>query len=66
MSDPSRIDELEQRFVHQEKAMAELNDVITAQWKKIDMLELALKRLRDEMQNLNLRSEGEEPPPPHY
>ena len=66
MSDTSRLDELEIRSAHQEQLLAELNEVIAAQWKKIDALEFLLKRTREEMQNLNLRPEGEEPPPPHY
>jgi len=58
--------ELQTRLAHQEQAMAELSDVVTAQWKKIDALEFLLKRTREEMQSINLRPEGEEAPPPHY
>ncbi len=61
-----RIAELEVRIMHHEKTLTELNDVIAAQWKKIDALEFLLKRTREEMQNLSLRPEGEESPPPHY
>jgi SlyX protein len=66
MTDTSRLDELEIRFAHQEQMLAELNDVISAQWKKIDALEFQLKRTREEMQNISVRPEGDEPPPPHY
>lgn len=63
--DPQVI-ELQVRVAHQEKALAELSEVVTAQWKKIDALEFMLKRTREEMQNLNIRADGEDPPPPHY
>lgn len=66
MSDTARLDELEVRSAHQEQMLAELNEVISAQWKKIDALEFQLKRTREEMQNIALRPEGEEPQPPHY
>ncbi len=61
-----RIDELEIRAAHQDKAIADLNDVITAQWKQIEALERQLRRLNDEMQALEA---SEAPPiqkPPHY
>jgi SlyX protein len=63
----TRIDDLEMRVAHQEKMIGELNDVITAQWKKIDALERQLKRLGDEMAELDA---GDAPAanqkPPHY
>ena len=66
MSDTSRLDELEIRSAHQEQMLNELNEMISAQWKKIDALEFLLKRTREEMQNINTGQDGEEPPPPHY
>ena len=65
MSD-SRLDELEIRFAHQEKLLAELNDIVAAQWKKIDALENQNRRLREDFQNMDLGSKAAEPPPPHY
>jgi SlyX protein len=65
MNEEKRIDELEIRMVHQEKVIADLNDVITAQWKKIELLERQLRRLDEELQSLDV----EAPPvqkPPHY
>jgi SlyX protein len=63
----SRIDDLEMRVAHQEKMIGELNEVITAQWKKIDTLERQLKRLGEELSELDA---GEAPAanqkPPHY
>lgn len=62
----SRIDMLEVRIAHQDHTIAELNEVITAQWRKIDALERQIAKLRDEYQNMAAPREGPEPPPPHY
>jgi len=61
-----RLDALETRFAHQERTISELNEVITSQWAKIDMLERQFLRLREEVQNMAPAREGPEPPPPHY
>lgn len=65
MSD-TRLEELEIRLAHQERVLAELNDIVTAQWKKIDALESQNRRLREDFQNLDVGSKVPEPPPPHY
>ena len=65
-SDAARLDALETRIAHQDRTIAELNDVMTAQWRKIDFLERRLAQLREEMQTLEPRRDGPEPPPPHY
>jgi SlyX protein len=66
MSENSRLDALEIRFAHQEQTIAELNDVITAQWKRIENLESQIRRLGEEFQNLDQGRNAPEPPPPHY
>lgn len=71
MSDPShvlsaRLDALEAHCAHQDKLIAELNEVITDQWRKIDALERHVSRLRDEFQTIGDTRDGPEPPPPHY
>ena len=66
MSDLVRIEELEIRFVHQEQVVAELNEMITAQWKRIEGLESHLKRLHEELQNMDQPRGGPEQKPPHY
>ena len=38
----ARLDALEMRVAHQDRVIAELNEVITAQWRKIDVLERLL------------------------
>jgi len=62
----ARLDALEAHFAHQDRLIAELNDVITSQWRKIAALERHLARLRDELQNADDPRDGPEPPPPHY
>lgn len=61
-----RITELEIRLAHQDQTIAELNDVVTTQWRKIEALERQMNRLREEFQNSQQSAGGEEPPPPHY
>ncbi len=62
----SRIDALEVRIAHQDQTIVELNEVITAQWRKIDALERQVAKLHDEYQNMVVPRELPEPPPPHY
>ncbi|MEK4032450.1 SlyX family protein [Methylocystis sp. IM3] len=62
----SRLDRLETLMAHQERTISELNDVIAAQWRKIDALERQLLRLREDMQNIDRARDAPEPPPPHY
>jgi SlyX protein len=65
-TDAQRIEALEMQVAHQEQAIAELNDVITRQWKKISELDRLLKNLLEDVQNIAPGREGPEPPPPHY
>lgn len=62
-----RLDEMEIRIAHQDKTIAELNDVITAQWKKLELIERQLRRLGEEIEAMET---GEGPAanqkPPHY
>jgi SlyX protein len=62
----ARIDELEIRIAHQDNTIADLNEVITAQWKKIEAMERQLLRLGEELQKVDVRSSEQEAPPPHY
>jgi SlyX protein len=67
MSDlAERIDGLEIRIAHQDRTISELNEVITEQWRRIEILERQILRLREEMQNMTPAREAPEPPPPHY
>ena len=62
----SRLDALEATAAHQEKMLGELNEVVTSQWRKIDMLERLVARLREELQSITPQRDAPEPPPPHY
>lgn len=61
-----RLNELEMRVAHQDKTIAELNDVITAQWKKLDALERQLGRLGDELEAMAPTELPANQKPPHY
>ena len=62
----TRIDDLETRVAHQEKTIAELNEVITAQWRKLEGIEFQLRRLGEEMQSLDAGEGPVNQKPPHY
>ncbi len=61
----TRIDDLEARVAYQEKTISELNDVITAQWRKMEAIEFQLRRLGEEMQTMD-GGTAVDRPPPHY
>ena len=61
-----RIEALEIRIAHQDRTIAELNETVTAQWKRIDALERELKTLREDVRNAYPARSEPEPPPPHY
>lgn len=65
-SNSSRLNALETLVAHQDKTIAELNDAITAQWRKIDALERQIAKLHVEVQNIEAPRDLSEPPPPHY
>ena len=61
------IADLEARIAEQDKVIADLNEMVVAQWRKIDSLERRVGELRDEFDAAALaRPDGREPPPPHY
>lgn len=66
VSEPGRLDALETRIAHQDRMLADLNEVITAQWRRIDGLERQVAQMREEFQNLGDTRGAPEPPPPHY
>jgi uncharacterized coiled-coil protein SlyX len=63
---PSRLEALEAQFTHQERTIAELNDVVVSQWRKIDSLERLVVQMREEIRNIGTARDAPEPPPPHY
>ena len=62
----ARLEALETRIAHQDGIIADLNDAITGQWRKVDALERQIALLRHELQTLGPAREAQEPPPPHY
>ena len=63
----NRIPNLEARIAEQDRVIADLNDMVVAQWRKIDSLDRRVGELRDEFEAAALaRPDGQEPPPPHY
>ena len=65
-SEGARLEDLEVRLAHQEKMISDMNEIVTQQWRTIDLLERQLRQLREEMRNIAPTRDGEEPPPPHY
>lgn len=63
----TRMADLEQRIAEQDRVIADLNEMVVAQWRKIDSLERRLGELRNEFDAAALaRPDAPEPPPPHY
>lgn len=64
-----RIAELEIKIAFNEKAIADLNDVVTAQNNEISKLRKDLQVLKERFSaaiSSNIAGESEETPPPHY
>jgi SlyX protein len=61
-----RLEEMEMRLAYQDKTIADLNDVITAQWKKIEALERQLLRLDEELRDIDSMEVPPNQKPPHY
>lgn len=63
-----RIEALEMQAAHHDRAVEDLNATITAQWKEIDSLNRQLRRLSDQVAEIDAgNADGApEPPPPHY
>ena len=61
----TRLNEVETRLAHQEKTISELNEVVLAQWRRIEALERQISRMNEEMQNLDSGSVPVDKPP-HY
>jgi SlyX protein len=66
-STENRVDELEIRIAHQDKIIADLNDIVTSQWKKLEMLERQLRRLGEELEAMDSQdAPAANQKPPHY
>lgn len=64
-----RLTELETRVAFQESTINELNDVVTQQQEKLEILQGAIQELFARMKSMSeevVRDPADEPPPPHY
>jgi SlyX protein len=67
MTAPDRITDLERRIAEQERVIADLNEMVVLQWRKIEAMERRLGELREEFEAASLAGpNAPEPPPPHY
>lgn len=69
MGENSRIDALEERAAFQDRAIEELNGVITDQWKLIDTLRRRVERLEAEFAEIEISARdgaAVDQKPPHY
>lgn len=65
----SRVDELEAFVAHQDGVIRDLNDMVTQQWDKIDILTRKVERLHEQLRSVEDNMQvgaPPEPPPPHY
>jgi SlyX protein len=62
----ARLDALEMRIAHQDNTIADINEVITAQWRTIDALQRRVAELLEEFRSLVPARTIPEAPPPHY
>ena len=65
----ARLDALEMRVAHQDRALDELNAALTAQWATIDRLTRQAALLQERVREAEARAADAtpgEPPPPHY
>jgi uncharacterized coiled-coil protein SlyX len=64
-----RINELEQRYMYQEKTIQELNDIVCRQDLAIEQLRREIVALKEQAVMMNpsvTRDPDQEDPPPHY
>lgn len=64
-----RIDELELRYMHQEKTLQELNEIVCQQELAIEQLKREVALLKEQSLLMNpsvTRDPDQEEPPPHY
>ena len=62
----NRITELETKISHQEKLLDELNEVVTGQWRDIDVLKKKFVLLNEMIQQLDTTTAEADVPPPHF
>jgi SlyX protein len=69
MQEPeARLDDVEVRIAHQERAIDDLSRTVAEQWARIDGLTRQVAALSERLREMAERpvSAAPEPPPPHY
>ena len=64
-----RVTDLESRFMHHERTIQELSDIVYRQQQAIERHERELRQLRNQLRMAGpslTKSAAEEEPPPHY
>jgi SlyX protein len=69
MTEPTRLDQIEIKLAHLERALIELNDAVLRQQREIEMLAARNRQLKDQLESLEggggASADGFEKPP-HY
>lgn len=65
MTDPIRLDQIEFKIAHLERALTELSDALVHQQREIELLTAANRQLRGQLETLEAGPDGFEKPP-HY
>jgi SlyX protein len=68
VSDPSRLDAVEIKLAHLERALTEISDVVVRQQKELEMALARHQRLSDQLAMIECDTAGTEADekPPHY
>jgi SlyX protein len=69
MTEPSRLDQIEIKLAHLERALIELNDVVVRQQREIELLTARNRQLKDQLEVLEAGGEASADgfeKPPHY
>jgi SlyX protein len=70
MSQPTRLDQIEIKLAHLERALNELNDVVIRQQREIELLTARNRQLKHQLEGLEAGGDGTSAEgfekPPHY
>jgi SlyX protein len=68
MTQPTRLDQIEIKLAHLERALTELNDVVIRQQREIELLTARNRQLKDQLEVQGAGSASAEgfEKPPHY
>jgi uncharacterized coiled-coil protein SlyX len=70
MTDPARLDQIEFKLTHLERALTELSDALVNQQREIERLGARNRQLQDQLETLEAgigtHTDGDFEKPPHY